>query len=323
MKFPKIHQFRSAAKYANWAGIGRVDYRGTVKLHGTNGGVRFQKDGVIVAQSRNRDLTLESDNHGFAAFVRGQRSQFRTIHRQLLAHLGVDDEADREVTIFGEWVGPGIQRGVALAQLPVKQFVVFAAVVDDEFVQVGDGQWAIAGQQIHPITLAPHWQISLNFLDKDGIRKAFDNIQNIVDDVEARCPWAAMFGIDGVGEGIVWRPSSAVMQDMPGLWFKTKGAKHSKGGKRPKEPVSAPEGLEPFVAMACTDERLHQGLDYLREMGLECDMTSMGAYLKWVSGDICDELGDDMADAGLTWKQVAKHINSRAVAWFKAQTVVP
>ena len=42
-----------------------IEYRGKIKLHGTNAAVQINKDGVF-AQSRNNIITPESDNAGFA-----------------------------------------------------------------------------------------------------------------------------------------------------------------------------------------------------------------------------------------------------------------
>lgn len=74
----------------------------TEKLDGTNAAVVVTKDGEVHAQSRNRIITPEQDNFGFAAFVKAREEEFRI-------SLGVGHH-------FGEWWGPGIQRGYGRAE---------------------------------------------------------------------------------------------------------------------------------------------------------------------------------------------------------------
>lgn len=73
----------------------------TEKLDGTNGIILINEDleGVpyIQAGSRNRWLTLENDNYGFARWVNNNKEE-------LVALLGIG-------THYGEWWGNGIQRG--------------------------------------------------------------------------------------------------------------------------------------------------------------------------------------------------------------------
>lgn len=57
---------------------------------------------VVLAQSRNRFITPEDDNYGFAAWVRDNAME-------LVRLLGVG-------THFGEWWGHGIQRGYGLVK---------------------------------------------------------------------------------------------------------------------------------------------------------------------------------------------------------------
>src|SRR6202008_3290351 len=106
--------------------------------------------------------------------------------------------------------------------------------------------------------------------------------------VEEQCPVAADFGKFGVGEGIVWHNAET------GLRFKGKGEKHSVSKVSTVKPISA-EDLERlktvknFVDTVVTENRLNQGLDKLREMGLELSVKSTGDYIKWVVGDVLKE----------------------------------
>src|SRR5262249_9780571 len=81
-----------------------VTYRGKVKLHGTNAAVQISKDGTIGAQSRTNMLTPTADNAGFAKWIESNHSAWATI----------DVGGAETMVVFGEWCGPGVQKGVAV-----------------------------------------------------------------------------------------------------------------------------------------------------------------------------------------------------------------
>ncbi len=68
----------------------------TEKIDGTNASVKILEDGRVLAGSRTRWVTPESDNFGWAGWVRAHADELR-------AGLGVGHH-------FGEWWGVGIQR---------------------------------------------------------------------------------------------------------------------------------------------------------------------------------------------------------------------
>lgn len=78
----------------------------TEKIDGTNAQIFIDGDDMLVG-SRNRWITPEDDNHGFAAWVRDHKSE--------LMNLG-------EGRHFGEWWGSGIQHGYAMKH---KHFSLF------------------------------------------------------------------------------------------------------------------------------------------------------------------------------------------------------
>jgi hypothetical protein len=69
----------------------------TEKIDGTNGCVIVTEDGQVLAQSRNRLITPEQDNYGFAKWVYENELE-------LASGLGPGYH-------YGEWWGKGIQRG--------------------------------------------------------------------------------------------------------------------------------------------------------------------------------------------------------------------
>lgn len=78
----------------------------TEKIDGTNA-VIFIDENIVVAGSRNRWLTLESDNFGFARWVQENADELRK--------LGPGRH-------YGEWWGSGIQRRYGLSK---KRFSLF------------------------------------------------------------------------------------------------------------------------------------------------------------------------------------------------------
>src|SRR5687767_1693749 len=68
----------------------------TEKLDGTNAQIHITQDGRVLAGSRNRWITPEADNFGFARWVAAHEDELRA--------LGPGSH-------YGEWWGQGIQRG--------------------------------------------------------------------------------------------------------------------------------------------------------------------------------------------------------------------
>jgi hypothetical protein len=100
----------TTAEFIPFAKIPRLK-RGIVvteKIDGTNACVRVLEDGVVLAQSRNRFITPENDNDGFAAWVKSHEEELRV-------GLGIGAH-------FGEWWGAGIQRRYGLTE---KRFALF------------------------------------------------------------------------------------------------------------------------------------------------------------------------------------------------------
>ncbi len=91
----------------------------TEKIDGTNAAILITDDGRVGAQSRNRLVTPEQDNHGLAAWVHENADALR-------AALGPGRH-------FGEWWGNSIQRGYGLPK-GERRFSLFntARWVNDE-----------------------------------------------------------------------------------------------------------------------------------------------------------------------------------------------
>lgn len=98
--------------FVEFASIARLsrDMVVTEKIDGTNASVHVAGDGRVIAGSRNRWITPDADNFGFARWVAEHTDELRA--------LGTG-------THFGEWWGAGIQRRYGLSESGEKRFSLF------------------------------------------------------------------------------------------------------------------------------------------------------------------------------------------------------
>lgn len=79
------------------------------------------------------------------------------------------------------------------------------------------------------------------------------------------------------------------------------------------------ENVHKFIDYACTENRMHQGLDYLREQQLTNEMKNFGIFMKWIIGDIVKEEKDTMEASGISYTDVGRTAKNRVLPWFKNQ----
>lgn len=342
LAFPSIGQFKAAIK----AVIERSSYRGrredgspifvedfirptltymgTVKLHGSNASlVQYQAGEDFQIQSRNRVLSLDNDNFNFAAFIRNDTGTEYWLNYFAKLREDFQIPADTAVSIYGERCGGNIQKGVALTNLP-KMFVIFAVGIGIGDEDGNHRDW-INPSQMHLVPQDPELQIYniFNFQPKT-VEINFNNpalVQNLLIEetlkVEQECPFAKAFGSSGTGEGIVWRPIDPKYQDSR-FWFKVKGEEHSVSKVKTLAPVDTElvNSIEAFVTAVVTEARLEQGIAYLKEMGKEISVKSIGDFLQWVNRDVLKEESDTLEASGLEMKEVGKHLSTKARVWF-------
>lgn len=286
----------------------RLRYRAKVKLHGTNVGVQITDDGVF-AQSRTQLLSPADDLKGFAAFVAERAELFAALPRDL--------------TLFGEWAGPGVEKGMAVSGLPHKVFAVFA-------LQWGRGEEArveVEPERIRAVLperpelrvlpWEPAYAVDIDYGDPAQLGMAAERINGFVAEVEAEDPWVKRtFGLSGVGEGLVYYPEG----EQPGerlfqLMFKAKGDKHRTAGLKPAQAsATVAAGVPDFVALMLTEARLEQGV---RDgCGGLAEPRKMGEFLRWIAADLEKESVAELEVSGLSWPQVAKAVQQRAREWF-------
>jgi hypothetical protein len=290
-----------------------VIYRAKIKLHGSCAAVQCSKDGSIVTQSRTAILTPEDDFAGFAKWANA-----RTWLKQ-------------DITIFGEWCGPGVQSGVAISAIPNKIFAVFAAQIpDSDTIIVEPKQLQELVAHISDVYVLPWftqpstlpWEMSINWLASDDeLVKVTNALNKLVLAVEQQDPWVqATFNVEGTGEGLVFYPVSSQhlgKTNFNNLVFKAKGEKHrvTKTTNPTQITAETANSIDQFIELVLPLPRLEQGVSAVG--GLE--MKNVGKFIAWIASDVQKENSDELEASQLTWKQVQKPVADKARQWYLEQ----
>ena len=210
----------------------------------------------------------------------------------------------------------GIQKGVAIAQLP-KMFVVFAIRIDGEYKDLENFKWIKnEKQEIYNILDFGCVNIDIDFNRPELVQ---NQIIDMTLAVEEECPVGKHFGVTGIGEGIVFE----AFHNGERYIFKSKGVKHQNSKVKTLKPVDNDKiSLCMSIAEQVTPEwRLEQMLEAACDFmnGGVLDRKHMGTYIKLVVSDVTKEDSDIIADAGLEMKDVGKYISENAKNYFFAQ----
>lgn len=361
IKFPSISQFRNVvhdvihrAQYVDKDDQGNVTldttrplptlkFEGTVKLHGTNAAIVRNSEGEMWAQSRENVITPLKDNAGFAMFVEANKPAFSNlmdiVNRDVLSSQ-VESLRSCTIAVYGEWCGKGIQKTVAISQLP-KMFVIFGIAIrpkqddsDEEYRIWLDSQGvmdiyrkAFAGsEKVRCIYEFPTYSVEIDFSRPHDFQ---NQLVDLTLAVEEECPVGKALGAtpeNGLltGEGIVWKcvtPGYANSR----YWFKTKGERHSAGGG--KVTTLAPVDVERIdninkLAETLTpawrlEQMITQTFDTLN--GGCLDIRRMGDYIKAVMQDIIKEELDTLAVSGFSTKDVTGAVSKIARSYLMEQ----
>lgn len=344
IKFPSIEQFRTIVsnvlRHFNFVGLDEdgeaiydttkpkptLKFKGTVKLHGTNAAVSYNEDGGLWAQSRENIITPEKDNAGFAFFVESNRDAFQKLIAEVLIKNDLDAKQNT-VTIYGEWCGGNIQKGVGISNLP-KSFFIFGVkvspiVADEEEAKLKPAYWVdydylrSPDNKIYNILDYATWEIDIDF---NMPQLVTNKLSELTLAVEEECPVAKAFGFSGIGEGIVW----TVELNGVVYRFKVKGEKHA-GSSKVKTlanvDVEKLESVRDFIDYAVTQGRFNQGIENTFPNEEPINVKKMGDLIRWVVNDIIKEESDTLAENGLEPKDVNSQISGRVREMFFKLTV--
>lgn len=335
MKWPKIKQFHNLVKDVHYVinnkdeKINTIVFRPKVKLHGTNAGIQIHSDGTVIPQGRNRLLSSEGkDQNGFAAWVKSHEKDFARMT------INCCDSIHSTCILYGEWCGPGIQSKVAISKIPEKSFCIFAArlIGDDKdriCVEPNIISHIVKYNRPENLHVIPYLRnkytpeyVGCNWQNNDQLQRSVDSMNEITSKVEDCDPFVKdVFGIEGVGEGLVWYPliDNTEFDYYTQFLFKTKGDKHKVTSDEKAAKIHAeisPNAIH-FVDKFVTENRLEQALQEVCEGNPSIETT--GKFLKWVNNDIKEEGKDELNLSGLKWSDVSRPINKRSVGWFKKQ----
>lgn len=328
----EIGSFNNIRKYAKehpeiLNGNSKVTYHAKVKLHGTNSGIQVHSDSRVVAQSRTIELSAGNDNLGFSRYVKETEQYWKNL-------------SDRNMVVFGEWCGPGIQESVAISDIPNKIFAVFAIrflsedndqlLVDPVPLALALGAGESGNRDITcdiPGTYVLPWHgpsIEIDWLATDEeLAPAIAQINEWVQAVEHNDPWVeATFGVKGTGEGLVFYPRTdehVGLKNFNNLVFKAKGEKHRviKAAAPAQINAEVAAGVEQFVDMFLTTARLEQGVSATSSNGtLTFDVKLVGKFLAWIEADVLKESKDELKASNLDWSLCKKPLQAKARNWY-------
>lgn len=220
MKYPSTDQFRQVIRnvktrstyvgkdeegnaiYDNTRTVPTLKFQGTVKLHGSNGGVVLNVPSHDPStwnfqyQSRERILTLDQDNSAFMLNMSTHEDIFARFFEEILETSPV--QTVYQVGIFGEWVGQGIQKGVAVSELP-KMFVIFGIRVkyresdEEKSLWLDLNEWKHLESPEHRIFNILNFQTYEIEIDFNYPELAQAKLIEITDAVEKECPVGKAF----------------------------------------------------------------------------------------------------------------------------------
>ncbi len=333
ISYPKIQQFRNVVTDINrevsFIGLDKdqnpifddsikrpiIIFKGTVKLHGTNASVCFNSTDGYWIQSRQNIITIENDNAGFAVFADKNRDSFLKLINQIIETHNIDTSI-YTVSIYGEWAGKKIQKGVGIAQIDNAFFIIGVKISkpqDIEFSSYWLDSSALRDIISRIFNVEDYKTFSIE-IDFNEPQLAQDKLSAITEQIEKECPISKAFGIaNGVGEGVVWSANFNGNIHR----FKVKGEKHSVTRVRKLASIDTEKlkSINDFVEYSVTENRFNQAVENIFGKE-ELDIRKMGDFIKWMVNDITTEELDTILENNLEPKDVNKYISIKAKEMF-------
>lgn len=352
IKYSSIEQFRTVLKNINdrSAYIGKdedgnpmfdylrpkptVTFTCSTKLHGTNAGVCYSIPDGIWAQSRENIITPEKDNAGFAFFVEQNKDKLIEIIKTLSKEHNIDLNKNI-ISLYGEWCGKGIQKGVGISELE-KRFVIFQTfkvspleTSEDEkaiwfetceIIRPGNAiyvNWVGSEEnKIFNIMNFKNWTFEIDFNQPE---KKINEFLELVESIENECPVAKQFGISGIGEGFV---ATHLTADGALIQCKFKGEKHSNSKVKTTTPVDLEKlnAIDKCIEEICHSWRFEQALVAIfgTDYEINLDRKRIGEVIKWVTSDTIKEELDIISKYGFEPKDVMGKVSQKTKEYFFA-----
>lgn len=333
IKYPKILQFRNIVADINrmvtFIGLdenGNAQYdasipkpiltfKGTVKLHGTNSAVCYNTENGLWCQSRQHIITVENDNYDFAQFTENNKENFIKLMRKIMLENKIDASI-YTISIYGEWAGKGIQKGVGISQID-KAYFIFGVKISKPKNNDFKSYWVSIDElknteaRIFNIEDFETYKVEVDFNMPQLSQNKFIEI---TEKIEKECPIAKAFNIkNGLGEGVVWSVNYRNVNHR----FKVKGEKHSvsKVKKMVSIDIEKLNNINEFVDYAVSENRFKQAIEIIFGEK-DIDIKQMGDLIRWLVNDIASEEKDTMIKNNLEAKDVNKYISNKVRKMF-------
>ncbi len=331
-KYPSIEQFRNVVRNVKYKSenykfdLPKLKFIGTEKIHGTNAAIVIPSDGEVYFQSRERILSLESDNAGFAQWGYSNIDVFNV----------ATDHDVKTVIVYGEWCFDNIQKNVAYNGLP-KSFVVFDILAtngednfwweDKDKINEFVGFCKKSGiENIYSIYDFKTWEFEIDFNQPE---LSIESLNAAMTEVEENSPIGAYLNNlmgretnNTTGEGIVIK---CVTEGYEGsnYWAKVKGEKHSASKVKTLAAVDVERinDIQELSAKLASVERMDQMLEKTFNLmnGGMIEMSKTKEYLKNLMDDIVKEELDTIQASGFTIKEISGNISKIAVGYMKSK----
>lgn len=320
--FPSIEGFHNVVRlvkdYPHLA-ENSVKYKGKIKLHGTNAGVRIFNNEVL-PQSRTQFIDEKNDNAGFARWVNSNVQYWKSL------------SIDKEITVYGEWCGPGIMKGTAINKIPKKIFAVFAIMIGSVNSEEEENSNILVTEPSEIENMLKNkpenvyvlpWELNtfeISFL-KDDLQSVVNSINKIVQNTEPCDPWVKKtFNVEGIAEGIVYYPSVndlTTRKLFSNFAFKAKGEKHKVVATKQSVQVDpeVAKSIDEFANLFVTSQRVEQGKEFVGAY----DMKLTGNFLKWFLSDVKKESIAELEASQLSWEDVSSVVQNKARLMFVAE----
>lgn len=355
IKFPSISYkpeglFEALGNGPHGKRVSNVEITGTVKLHGTHADVIIHPGDRVQLQSRNMaNLTIEKDNFGFASFMVPLRAEILELKKQYLARFqtlnpGVAIDPTLPLIIAGEWIGPGVEKKVAISKLEKKCYVICCLSINGKWV-LDENYKDISNEsvRIYNIMRCGSYQVAIDLNNEASKNSGVAFMKTKAKQVEAECPFAKSLGHIGPGEGVVWKVTQSLsrpiqddedkLHETPRLWLKTVGwkFKESRTGSlpMPKNSEDMKGHARKFAEACATVPRFEKRFAVLREQ-IQAEQNRVPAvgdiekFVELVIKDILEEEKGELSDRGLVGKYrkfLVKAIDDIARQWYLAKSV--
>ncbi len=303
-----------------------VELNGNIKLHGENVSVRYDNRGLRT-QSKEVLLSNEKDLKYFNKMVMSNSNLWLNVIEKFRKRFNINFET-HTLILYGEYVGLGVQKKVAISNLENKSFFFISACIspierenmteppkgirtwyDDlilpsaDISHVWDSEFGNI-PNTYSINNYKKFKFTFDVNDSDN---ALSEINKLVDEVEKQCPVALSLGFDGLGEGIVWRTRYKGVR----LLCKSKGEKHSSSRDRYVSKAADVESVKNFIDITVTKSRLEQAMNINLDGTEKNDGQILGKISPWIKKDILEEEADIMKASGLTIQMLSTPISKR------------